>query len=94
MSIVIPVIRDKTWHLIGTIYLDTDSCHRMATPPKGRLLGHFTGNCHFIGNMEATSWEKKLGRKLPLHWKQQLKYFTGNCHFIGKIGNYGAPERT
>ena len=57
-----------------------------------RVLGHFTGNCHFIGNMEATSWEKILGRKLPLHWKQQLKYFTGNCHLIGKIGNYGAPK--
>ena len=56
------------------------------------MLGHFTGNCHFIGNREATSWEKILGRKLPLHWKQQLKYFTGNCHFIGKIGNYGAPK--
>ena len=50
-----------------------------------RLLGHFTGNCHFIGNREATSWEKILGRKLPLHWKQQLKYFTGIATSLEKL---------
>ena len=52
------------------------------------MVGHFTGYCHVIGNMETTSLEKVLS----CHWKMETTSLEKvlSCHwkygddFIGK----------